>query len=383
MTTTADILHLRLRTQLIAAETHAASPADVVERLCAMQAQDYAGSLWAVGLRCRAGTTVADVERAIAERRIVRTWPMRGTLHLVAAADVRWMLALLAARIITSAATRQAQLGLTEADFDRAAQLFTDALSGGRSLTRPKAMALLESGGIATAGQRGYHILWLLAQRGLLCCGPVQAKQQTFVLLDEWIPPGPAEQDAPPQDVALARLAERYVAGHGPATVADLAWWAGITKADARAGLAAVERGLLESVQADGIEYWLPAGALAELGDTVSDSRAPRRAPDAHLLPGFDEYLLGYTDREPQLAGHYESFASTVSANGMLSSTAVIDGRVHGTWKRAVKRDRVDIVVRLFRELSAGERRALSYSAERFASFLGKEAALQFTLRAD
>ncbi len=362
-----------MRRLLIARDARLATPEQVVARMCAMQAQDYLGSLWAVGLRCPAGARDADIERAIAERRIVRTWPMRGTLHFVAAEDVRWLLRLLSARPIGRARKRHRDLGLTDAVFERGRELFSAALTGGRQLTRPEAMAMLEADGIPTAEQRGYHVLWRLALDGLLCCGPMRGKQQTFVLLDEWVPPGPAEQDSPPRDEALARLAGRYLAAHGPATVADLAWWAGITKADARIGLA----GTADAVgrfEADGAEYWLPAGTAE-----AAASASPLSEPDVHLLPGFDEYLLGYTDRRPQLAGHYATFASMVTANGMLSSTVVVDGRVAGTWKRTLKRDRVEITVRAFRELTADERDGLAQAAEEYGSFVGRTSHVELT----
>ena len=156
-----EILRLRLERQLIerpnaggapATAGVAAGPADVVARLCALQAQDYAGALWSIGLRSGDGCTVADVERAITERRIVRTWPMRGTLHFLAPDDVRWMLALLAPQVIGRAKTRHAQLGITEDTIERARAIFTEALSGDRALSRTQMMALLETHGIDTGG---------------------------------------------------------------------------------------------------------------------------------------------------------------------------------------------------------------------------------------
>ncbi len=196
----ATIARLRLERQQIRRHP-AATPAQVVAALCAMQAQDYAGTLWSIGLRLQ-GAIVADVEQAIAERTIVRTWPMRGTLHFVAAADVRWLLKLLAPRVIAGSARRHHQLELEEAIFARSRTLFADALQGGQQLARSALLQILEAAGISTAGQRGYHILWRLAQEGLICCGPMAGKEQTFVLLEEWLPPAP-ERD---REAALARI---------------------------------------------------------------------------------------------------------------------------------------------------------------------------------
>ena len=192
---TNDLLRMRLRAQLISGSS-AATPREVVAHLLAMQAQDYAGATWAIGLRLP-GSSLADIERALAERTLVRTWPMRGTLHFVAAEDVRWLLALLAPRVLARAARREQQLSLDDTTFKRARELFSAALNGGRSLKRPDAMAMLEAGGVATGGQRGYHILWRLSQEGLLVVGPMEDRQQTFALLNEWLPLGRAPYLSP------------------------------------------------------------------------------------------------------------------------------------------------------------------------------------------
>jgi hypothetical protein len=355
---------MRLGHQLVDG-SWAATPHHVVGRLLGMQAQDYLGALWSVGLRLP-GATVATVEAAIADRSIVRTWPMRGTLHFVPAEDVRWLLPLLTPRIVARAAGRHAQLGLTEKTFARGRELFTEALAGGRRLTRPQAMALLETGGISTVGQRGYHILWRLSQEGLLCCGPMEGRQQTFVLLDEWVPLGSSAQDAPPRDEALARLAARYFAGHGPATLADFAWWSGLTKTDARAGLDAVTEGLAYS-DVDGARYWW----ASDDGDSARAAAPDRGAPGVHLLPGFDEFMLGYTDRTLQLGEHHETYSATVMANGMFSGTVAFDGAIAGTWKRTIKRDRVGIAVRAFRQFTAAESAGVAEAAARFGAYLG------------
>jgi len=357
------ILDLRLHRQLIehAAGTPRVDPAGVVAHLGAVQAQDYPGALWSVGLRAKPGTTAADVERAIAERLFVRTWPMRGTLHFVAPGDVRWMLALLSDRVLARATARHAQLGLTGDVFDRAAAIFAEALAGGQALTRGEMMALLVAHGIDTAGQRSYHILWTLALRAVLCCGPIAGRQQTFVLLDEWVPA--VGETALTRPEALGRLATRYFTARGPATLADFAWWAGITKADARVGLEATETDLVRLASGD-TEYWLPRDAADASGAAHADS-------SVHLLPGFDEYFLGYTDRTLQLGEHRETYGTTVSANGMFRPTIVIGGRVAGLWKRGSGRTRAEIEVRPFRTLTTVEQRDLAHAVGGYGRYLG------------
>lgn len=345
----------------------------VVAHLCAIQAQDHAASLWAIGLRCGADSTISDIERAIEERRIVRTWPMRGTLHFVAAQDVHWLLRLLAPRVAPTWKRRHRELGLAPADLDRAAALFTEALSGGRRLTRAEMLALLENDGISTEGQRGYHVLAWLSQQGLLCLGPQAGSQQTFVLLDEWAPPDHGH-DGMELDHSrdLGRLAERFVRGHGPISVDDLARWGRLPKSSARAGIEAGGDGL-RPLEVGGETLWTCAGDAPPA--TVEQ---PDGTPRVHLLPGFDEYYVGYRDRSFTLGEYHDTYASFVASNGMLRPILVIDGGVTGVWRRSAKRDRIDVTVQPFRRLTRDESDGTAAAAKRLGLFFGREVNLEF-----
>ena len=331
-----------------------AQPGDVVTWLGAVQAQDYGGALWAIGLRMT-GATERSIEQAIAERAIVRTWPMRGTLHFVAAQDVRWLLALLTPRVIAQSAGRYRQLELDEATFARSKEVFAKALQGGKQLTRDEMLQELEQAGISTAGQRGYHLLGRSAQDGLICFGTRRGKQQTFTLLDEWVP----LTRSLTRDEALAELTRRYFTSHGPATVQDLMRWAGLTAAEAKTGLAAAGKALVQETVADRA-YWM-ARDLPELNTGTTAT---------YLLPGFDEYLLGYSDRSAVLDPAYAQRICP-GGNGMFSPTIVIDGVVTGTWKRTFKGGAVVIETTPFRPLTAAENDALSAAADRYGEFLG------------
>jgi hypothetical protein len=325
-----------------------------VARLGALQAQDYPGAKWSLGLRCRPGITEADVERAIADRQIVRTWPMRGTLHFVAAADVRWMLELLTPRVLAGSAARQQHLGLDDAVFARCKDAFAGALQGGKQLTRAEMYQTLERAGISTAEQRGYHLLWRTAQEGLICFGSHAGKQPTFALLDEWVP-GTKRLE---RGEALAALALRYFTGHGPATLQDLCWWSGLSAADARVGLEAVKAHLMQET-VDGKTYWL-ADSLPVSGDGV---------PRVHLLPGFDEYLLGYRDRSSALDPMHAT-KIVPGNNGMFMPTLVSDGRVVGTWKRTLKKRSLTATALPFDALRVDEEDAFADAAQRYGRFL-------------
>lgn len=341
----------RLLTQQIAATT-CKTACEVVRVLGAMQAQDYAGALWAIGLRLPGATEVA-IQQAIAERTIVRTWPMRGTLHFVPSEDVHWMLALLTPRVIAGTARRQQQLELGAAIFARCRELFVKALEGGKQLTRDEMYGVLARAGISTENQRGYHILWRLAQEGLICFASHAGKQPTFALLDEWVPKGRTLQ----RDEALARLTLRYFTSHGPATIQDYVWWSGLTAADAKAGVAMLSAQLANET-INGKTYWMRPD-LPELRNI---------APALHILPGFDEYLLGYKDRSDSLdPAHAQKVVP--GNNGMFMPTIVSNGRVIGTWKRDLKKAAVIITPQAFTSLSSAEKKRFECAAKRYGHF--------------
>jgi hypothetical protein len=352
------IARFRLANHGIANPTFA-QPGDVVTWLGAVQAQDFGGALWAIGLRMT-GATERSIEQAIADRAIVRTWPMRGTLHFVAPQDVRWLLALLTPRVIAQSAGRYRQLELDEATFTRGKEVFAKALQSRRQLTRDEMLQALEQAGISTAGQRGYYLLGRSAQDGLICFGTRRGKQQTFTLLDEWVP----LTRSLPRDEALAELTSRYFTSHGPATVQDLMHWAGLTAAEANTGLATAGKALIRETIADRV-YWMPCEA----------PQINHCTPSVHLLPGFDEYLLGYRDRSAVLdPAHAQRICP--GGNGMFNPTIVIDGVVTGTWKRTFKGGAVVIETTPFRPLTAAEGDALGAAADRYGRFLGLPAVL-------
>lgn len=332
----------------------AATPAEVVQSLGAIQAQDYLGALWALGLRTP-GATEQQVEAAIAAKQIVRTWPMRGTIHFVAPADVRWMLDLLTPRVMRGTQSRLRGLEIDAALLARCADILEQALAGGQQLTRPAIYELFASHGIAATGSRGLHILGQLSMRGLLCFGARDGKQPTFTLLDEWVP----ATAALPTDEALARLALRYFTGHGPATAQDLMWWAGLTLSEAKAALAEVAP-QLASAMFDGQHYYF-APALADI--TVD-------AHEIFLLPPFDEFLLGYRDRRAMLEPAHMNLVAPGS-NGIFNPIVVIGGRVVGTWKREFKQRGVVTTWVPFDTFDATQNDAIAAAAKRYGAFLG------------
>lgn len=350
------LTHRRLAIQRIAGGKFE-SPAEVVSWMGALQAQDYASSLWAIGLRTREATRVA-VEQAIVERRIVRTWPMRGTLHFVAAEDVRWMSALMTPRIIAGSRARLLrEFELDDAVLARCRKVLVKVLRDGQSLTRNDLYAVLEKAGIATGKQRGIQITGRLAQEGLLCLGPRADKQPTFVLLDEWV----VVHRSMEREQALAELARRYFHSHGPATAQDFAWWSGLTLKDVRLAIQLIGTDL-EQETIDGRIY-LHAG---DAGATNEELGAPQ------LLPAFDEYLVAYKDRNDALEARFSR--QVIGVNGLFNASVVIDGRIVGTWKRSLDPAGIAIELSPFRALLKSELKALDSVTRRYGDFMGMPA---------
>lgn len=352
-----EIILLRLYNQQIS-HNPSQSPEDVVAWMGAIQAQDYAGAKWSLGLRLPNGTE-ADIDQAIARKAIVRTWPMRGTLHFVAADDVRWMLKLLTPRIIAGSAGRNRQLELDDTIFNKSQDLLIAAMQGGKQLMRSDVYAVLENAGVTTAGQRGIHIINHLAQKQVLCHGVHNEKQPTYALLDEWIPVSKNLE----RKEALAELALRYFKSHGPATLNDFVWWSGLKISDAKEGLNAVSS-MLEQMDFEGKTYWAEA-----------DHPELSAIQSTFLLPGFDEYMLGYTDRTLILAAQHAG-KIVPGNNGMFMPTIVVDGKVKGLWKRVLKKDKISIEILPFEKFTKAKIKLIAAGAKKYGHYLGKNVSL-------
>ena len=354
--TSFDIAHQRLLNQHIAGAPFE-KPGDVVQWLGAVQAQDYASAKWALGLRLQ-GATDAAIDQALADGTILRTHVMRPTWHFVTPADIRWLLALTAPRIKALSAYYCRRLGLDDATFTRSNAALAKALQGGKQLTRLELVPILQQAGITTENLGFVYIIMRAELDGLVCSGARKSKQFTYALLDERVP----QVKTLEREEALAEFARRYFTSHGPATLQDFVWWSGLSVADARAALAMVTSQLIHEV-IDNQTYWFatsapPVPPAKDLSQT------------AYLLPYFDEYTVGYTDRSAVFdPSHTHKLDSR--DNNLLSNTIVLGGQVIGTWKRTIKKDAVIITPNLFTPLSKDETRAFATVANRYGAFLG------------
>jgi hypothetical protein len=364
-----DITGSRLSNQHISPATRARSPEDVLSSLGAVQAQDYPAALWAIGLRCEDSPTRADVEEAMARKKISRTWLMRGTLHFAPSPDIHWMLKLFAPRLINTAIARDRHLGLGDDVIRRAKDLFATALKREGQLTRDDMYKVLEKGGIQIEGNLGYHMLYRAAWDGLICFGAHEGKQPTFELLDKRV----ANVRKLSNRQALAELAKRYFTSHGPATIKDYVWWSGLTVSDAKAGIEGASPGL-ESVQLQEKTYYMAKNLPSRGGD---DGRV-------HLLPAFDEYLVGYADRSAVLGGAEaqrmlkSGKVYFTTSNGIFLPVVVADGEVVGTWKRRAEKGRALVTIRPFVKLDEQRKNGATAAAEKFGDFLEVPIATSF-----
>lgn len=301
------------------------TPAALLGWMGAVQAQDRPASVLALALRLPGNTMaqVARVEKAAAAGQILRTWVPRGTLHWVAAKDLRWMLALLAPRIAQRGQTRLKQLKITAADLARSQATMRRVLKGGRVEGRDALLKAVAADGVPVDGQRGYHLLHHAGLAGLIAFGPMVGKQAGLVLVDDWAPQGPALKRA----AALAKLAKLYAQSRGPAGLDDFRWWSGLDAADAKAAWASVPASK-------------PANAATAQG--------------AWLLPSFDEWLISYADRSAVLEKR-DAGKVVPGANGLFHPILVLDGQVVGTWLRPMK-SRPEPVLKPFRPLNAAQR---------------------------
>lgn len=370
--TFADFPHLRMSCQRLSHP--AASSADLVQEMCALQGQDYAGALWSIGIRSGAATG-ESVERAFEERRIIRTWAMRGTLHVVAADDVEWLLSLLSAKIVKSAATRYRQLELDLPTFTRSLGVMERSLRDGAALTRDELRAALEEEGISTAGQRFSHIVQRAALEQLICFGPRRGKQHTFVLLDDWVDSGTTRD----RNEALRDLALRYFSTRGPASLQDFRWWSGLAAKDARNAVEAASADLTHEA-VDGASYWLTTprrdASVPRPAHPVRNSGIPAGYGTAtHLLPMFDEYILAYKDRDAVIPR--ARMQEITGLNGMFRWTIVREGRIIGVWKRSLQKGAAAFEFEFFQPQEERAMDELADAARRYANFIGLPANLE------
>jgi len=354
---TAVILKPRLYNQLLAG-TKPSAAADVVDRLGAMQAQDFIGAKWAVGLRAT-GLDDAAVAGAFDRGEILRTHVLRPTWHFVTPADIRWMLTLTAPRVHKAVDYYLRQVGVDAKKLSRAQRVLASELTGGRFRTRRELAAALAKNGIAVRGI-ALGILTIHAElEQVMCSGPARGRELTYALFDERAPR--AGSRTPPNPGA--ELAARYFVSHGPATVRDFVWWSGLTVAQAKRAIAEASPAL-EPKDVGGLTYF------------ASRWDAPGRTPPAtFLLPNYDEYVIAYKDRDLMVLPGAKTRGGIAGLNA-FEHPLVVDGVIAGYWTRRTSGTKTRVEMILRGSLSEKQRRAVNAAAKRLVTFSGEGCSL-------
>jgi hypothetical protein len=322
-----SVLAARLTAQLLSGDK-ARTPGEVVERLLAVQAQDFKGAHLALRPRST-GLVASDLDAALNAGELVVSWLNRGTLHLVRAEDHAWLHALTTPQLATANRTRLAQEGVSPEQAERGVRAVERALHDGPQ-TRAQLKEVLVREGVPVERQALVHVLFLASLRGTCVRGPVVGREQAFVLARDWLP----RTKAVDRDTALGELGRRYLLAHAAADDRDLAKWAGITLTDARRALA---------------ETRAPHVEVAPL-------------PPPVLLGPFEELLMGWQSRDLVLGTN----EGVVTKNGIFHPIALVRGKAVATWSMA----RDALTLKPFGALPAGAERALERDAADVRRFL-------------
>ena len=330
--------------------------------LGAMQAQDFTGAKWAIGLRAPACHD-ANVEDDFNDGRILRTHVLRPTWHFVAAADIKWMLALSAPRVHAANAYYYKQSGLDAKVFARGCAMISRALDGGEHKTRQELAVALKRAKVPADGLKLAYIMMHAELEGVITSGPRRGKQFTYARLDQRAP----QARTLDRDEALAELVKRYFSSHGPATVRDFVWWSGLTVKDAEAGIDAVKTELQQET-IDGRIYWT----------STSRRAVPKpKGAIALLLPNYDEYLIAYKDRSPVVDSSRAAANIVARSGGAFPHHLVIDGTLAGSWRRELKGNSVMIEVAPYIKLTPIHTRAVMNAVDGYGEYLGLPASLR------
>jgi hypothetical protein len=357
-------LFLRLRAQRLWLPALASDAiAQVVKDVCGLQAQDLPAAALAARVRS-AGLTVSDFDSARRDQRsIIRTWCMRGTLHIVTAEDFAWLVPLLGPHFILQTRHRYRQLGLDEDTCERGVRTIRDTLAAQGPLTRDDLARRLTAHGIPAEGQATIHLIRRAALSGIVCIGPDRGAKPTYVLIQDWL----GQDHALATETALAELARRYLAAYGPAGPGDLAAWSGLGIGQARQAWELIA-GQLVQVEAGGSAAWM----LKAHADRLHEP--PVHLPIVRLLPKFDTYLLGYSGRDlivgPQHAKRIHP------GGGLLYPTLLVNGRAGGVWSTKRRGKRLEVVVEPFAGLTAEIRHGLEAEVADLSRFLETEITL-------
>lgn len=327
---TPELLRIRLHNQLLAGNNFT-TPREIVSWMGAIQSQNYEMAKWGVGVRLP-GSTNKIVEAAINRGEIIRTHILRPTWHFVDANDIHWMLKLTSPRIKQAFHGYARTLNYDIKEILQGCDRLSKILEKHGHLTRQEiGEHLIAEGFPINDPHKVTYIAALAELDGIICSGEVRGNKQTYALLHH-------RSDKSVQfstEEALAELAKRYFNSHGPATLADYAWWSGLSMTEAKKGLEAVKH-LFISEEINGNIYWM----RSDLQSPPSEERS------ALLLPAFDEYVVSYKERAEIISEKY--YRKVLTINGIFSPTIHLNGEIIGSWKRVKQKKTITAELSFF-----------------------------------
>jgi winged helix DNA-binding protein len=346
----------------------------VVGAVCGIHAQVMPAAELSLGIRI-ADATRQDVRAELWERRsLVKTYGIRGTVHLFPASEAPLWSAALQANTDPSDARRLTEMGLDPAQAEAVLAAIGDALDGrcltrdelGQEVARRAGSWALDAVSPAFGGHwpRWQMMIGAAANAGLLCFGPNQGARVTFVRPSQWLGGwAPVEGSA-----ALREVLRRYLAAYGPATHNEFARWFGMRPGAANA-LTRQMAGELEEVDVEGHRAW-------QLADEPEISPPQGGAQDlVRLLPHFDCYGIGCHPRDRLVPADLKERALTRGGIGNVP-LVIIAGVVAGVWQYQRRSHHMEIRVQTLHPLSAAQRRKLASAVARVGEIMEAEAAL-------
>ncbi len=346
-----DILSTRLSNHHLLGDKFK-TPEEVVGWLGAVQSQDFQPAKWCLGLRMK-NPSDEEITKAFNEGRILRTHVMRPTWHFVPAEDILWMQDLTSQRVKKLMTYYEKRLEITEDLLEKTNKIITQALSNKNFLTRLELKTILSDSKIKADTQRLGHIVSTAELDGLIASGPLRDKQHTYALITDRAP----QAKHLDRDAALATIALRYFQSHGPAQIKDFAWWSGLTMKESSEGLASI-KSRVEKMTKEGKDYYFIGS------ENINSDKS------AFVFSVYDEYFIGYTDRSLIMDEENKKKMAAVG-NALLTSLIVINGKIEGSWKRKLKKDKIEIKLNTFRNLNLSEKSQVNEAVKDYEKFLG------------
>lgn len=346
-----DILIQRLINQQLVSPRFS-KPQEIVAWFGAMQSQEYAMAKWAIGLRLPSSHDV-EIEQAFNDGKILRTHCVRPTWHFVTPNDIRMVLTVTAPRILALSAYMNRKLSLNSNIFKRSNDLLGKILEGGKSLTREKIRTEFSHAKIPTNEQRLSHLMMQAELDQIVCSGPREGKQHTYMLLDERAPSSKKID----RTEALYELTKRYFTSRGPATTNDFAYWSGITIAEAKIAVHSLPKKFEKSIIDEQEYFFLPI----QTQSTTSNL-------STFLMPDYDEFGMGYKDRRAILSDR-KMVVNIRGENPVFNRMLIVRGRIAGTWKRTIAKNNVSVKIFPFKKLTKEEKKETDHAVERFKQF--------------